>query len=403
MNAGRDMTSTRSANGGLADGIVHFARILRKAGMRVGPAMVRDAVEAVLAAGIGSREDFYWTLHPVLVNRREDHATFDEAFRRFFRPGNPLAGLLAPVANARNGRQEAHAAGRRVAAALGHGLEGRETNLPESSAGFSASLDEGLREKDFAQMTAGELGQARAAIAALEFPGDRLRTRRFRPDRAGRRADPRAMMRRALRTGGELVLLSHRSPRLVQPPIVVLADISGSMSDYSRIFLHFLHALMERRRRVFGFVFGTRMTNVTRQLRNRDPDEALAQCAEAVGDWSGGTRIGAALGRFNRRWSRRVLGQGATVILITDGLERDDPAHLGEEMERLHKSCRRLIWLNPLLRFDGFEPRAGGVRAMMAHVDDFRPVHSLKALADLCAALDAGGRGANIRRAPRAA
>jgi uncharacterized protein with von Willebrand factor type A (vWA) domain len=160
------------------------------------------------------------------------------------------------------------------------------------------------------------------------------------------------------------------------------------MSQYTRIFLHFLHALTEKRRRVHTFVFGTRLTNLTRQMRHRDPDEALAESSAAVKDWSGGTRIGDTLAEFNRLWSRRVLGQGAVVLLITDGLERDDVAGLSQEMERLKKSCRRLIWLNPLLRFDGFEARARGVRAMLPYVDEFRAVHNLNALTDLCASLD---------------
>ncbi len=172
---------------------------------------------------------------------------------------------------------------------------------------------------------------------------------------------------------------------------MVLADISGSMSHYTRIFLHFMHALMESRRQVHVFVFGTRLTNLTRQMRHRDPDAALANVSGAVKDWSGGTRIGEVLGDFNRRWSRRVLGQGASVILITDGLERSDIEGLGHEMERLHKSCRRLVWLNPLLRFDGFEPRARGVRAMLPHVDEFRPAHNLEALSDLVRSLSKGG------------
>jgi uncharacterized protein with von Willebrand factor type A (vWA) domain len=237
-------------------------------------------------------------------------------------------------------------------------------------------------------MNASEMADAKRAISELRLPFDLVRTRRFKPDSRGDRIDPRAMMRMAARTGGELVLPKFRSPRAVHPPLVVLADISGSMSQYTRIFLHFLHALTEKRRRVHAFVFGTRLTNLTRQMRHRDPDVALADCSAAVKDWSGGTRIGDALGDFNRLWSRRVLGQGAVVLLITDGLERDDVAGLSAEMERLHKSCRRLIWLNPLLRFDGFEAKARGVRAMLPHVDEFRAVHNLDALADLCASLD---------------
>jgi uncharacterized protein with von Willebrand factor type A (vWA) domain len=248
-------------------------------------------------------------------------------------------------------------------------------------------------------MSAAELAEARQAIARLTLPHDLVRTRRFKADPRGRRIDQRAMMRSALRTGGDLILPKFRSPREIHPPLVVLADISGSMSQYSRIFLHFLHALTEKRRRVHTFVFGTRLTNISRQMRHRDPDEALADCSKAVKDWSGGTRIGDTLAEFNRLWSRRVLGQGATVLLITDGLERDDVAGLSAEMERLHKSCRRLVWLNPLLRFEGFEAKARGVRAMLPHVDEFRAVHTLNALSDLCASLSADNRHAADPRA----
>jgi len=384
------------SDGRLADNIVYFARALRKAGMRVGPAAVKDAIEAVLAAGIGSRDDFYWTLHSVLVSRHEDHAVFDEAFRLFWKSRElieKLIGMFSPVAPNNREKEKLRAAESRVADAMfeGHRKDQRQQEIPEVEvdARFTFSGSEVLRQKDFAQMTAREIADAKQAIAALRLPFDLVATRRFRPDPRGRRADPRAMMRSALRTGGDLILPKFRSPRDVHPPLVVLADISGSMSQYTRIFLHFLHALTEKRRRVHTFVFGTRLTNLTRQMRHRDPDAAIAEASQAVKDWSGGTRIGDTLSEFNRLWSRRVLGQGAVVLMITDGLERDDVAGLSEEMERLHKSCRRLIWLNPLLRFDGFEARARGVRAMLPHVDEFRPVHNLNALADLCASLSA--------------
>jgi uncharacterized protein with von Willebrand factor type A (vWA) domain len=382
-------------DGRMADNIVYFARALRKAGLRVGPASVKDAIEAVLAAGIGSRDDFYWTLHAVLVTRREDHETFDEAFRLFWKSRELIEKMLAmfsPIAPDKREKAKPRAAESRVADAL---FEGHRKNQPvqgmpeiEVDARFTVSGNELLRGKDFAQMNASEMADAKRAISELRLPFDLVRTRRFKPDSRGGRIDPRAMMRTAARTGGELVLPKFRSPRAVHPPLVVLADISGSMSQYTRIFLHFLHALTEKRRRVHAFVFGTRLTNLTRQMRHRDPDVALADCSAVVKDWSGGTRIGDALGDFNRLWSRRVLGQGAVVLLITDGLERDDVAGLSAEMERLHKSCRRLIWLNPLLRFDGFEAKARGVRAMLPHVDEFRAVHNLDALADLCASLD---------------
>ncbi|MBO6902004.1 MAG: VWA domain-containing protein [Rhizobiaceae bacterium] len=379
--------------GRIADNIVHFARTLRKAGMRVGPASVVEAIDAVLMAGIGTRDDFYWTLHAVLVKRREDRPVFDEAFRLFWRSRELIEKLLAmfsPVAPDTREREKQRAAESRVANALFAGQESkREDDVPQIDidARFTVSGREVLRDKDFAQMTADELAEARRAISELMLPVDRVSTRRFRPDLRGRRIDPRATMRSALRTGGDLIIPRFRSVRTVQPPLVVLADISGSMSQYTRIFLHFMHALSEKRRRVQTFVFGTRLTNLTRQLRHRDPDEALEQASAAVEDWSGGTRIGDTLHEFNRVWSRRVLSQGALVLLITDGLERDDPEGLDAEMERLHKSCRRLVWLNPLLRFDGFEPRARGVQAMLPHVDELRAVHSLDALSDLCASL----------------
>ncbi|TIM30104.1 MAG: VWA domain-containing protein [Mesorhizobium sp.] len=382
-------------DGRIADNIVYFARTLRKAGMRVGPASVKDAIEAVLAAGIGSRDDFYWTLHAVLVSRHEDHPTFDETFRLFWKSHELIEKMLAmfsPVAPNSREKQKPRAAENRVSQAM---FEGHQKNQPvqevpeiEVDARFTFSGNEVLRGKDFAQMNAAEMIDARKAIAELRLPFDMVLTRRFKSNAHGRRIDPRAMMRSAARTGGELILPKFRSAREVHPPLVVLADISGSMSQYTRIFLHFLHALTEKRRRVHAFVFGTRLTNLTRQMRHRDPDAALADCSAAVMDWSGGTRIGDTMGEFNRLWSRRVLGQGAVVLLITDGLERDDVAGLSEEMERLRKSCRRLIWLNPLLRFDGFEARARGVKAMLPHVDEFRSVHNLDALADLCASLD---------------
>ncbi|WP_245450934.1 vWA domain-containing protein [Borborobacter arsenicus] len=395
MDAFQPIPESANPEGRIADNIVYFARSLRKAGMRVGPASVKDAIEAVLAAGIGSRDDFYWTLHAVLVSRHEDHAVFDEAFRLFWKSRELVEKMIAmfsPVAPANREKQKPRAAETRVSQAL---FDGQEQNRPpremppeyEIDARFTTSGSEVLHAKDFAQMSAAEISDAKRAIAELRLPFDTIRTRRFKPHYRGR-IDPRATMRAAARSGGGLILPKFRTPREIHAPLVVLADISGSMSQYTRIFLHFLHALTEKRRRVHTFVFGTRLTNLTRQMRHRDPDEALADCSAAVRDWSGGTRIGDTLHEFNRLWSRRVLGQGAIVLLITDGLERDEVDDLGKQMERLRKSCRRLIWLNPLLRFDGFEPRARGVKAMLPHVDEFRAVHNLNALADLCASLD---------------
>ncbi len=392
-------------DGRLSDNILYFARTLRDAGMRVGPANAVDAVRAVRAAGIGSREDFYWTLHCVLVTRHEDHVVFDAAFKLFWRSRDlveKMISLFSPVANPEPDQQKPKAADSRVAQALFQGREREkqpERQEIEVDAKFTVSDKEVLRSKDFAQMTALEIAEATKALSKLILPVDLVKTRRFRSAHNGRMIDPRAMFRESLRTGGDLLLPSFRKKREIHPPLVVLADISGSMSQYSRIFLHFLHALSEKRRHVHIFLFGTRLTNITRSMRMKDPDEALMEVSSNVQDWEGGTRIAETLHRFNKHWSRRVLGQGAVVLLITDGLERDaaggENADLDKEMERLHKSCRRLIWLNPLLRFSGFEAKAVGVRTMLPHVDEFRAVHSLGAIEDLCAVLGARATSQN--------
>jgi len=384
----------KGGDGRIVNNIVYFARVLRKAGLKVGPAAVRDAVEAVQIAGIGSREEFYWVLHSVFVKRREDHEVFDQAFRLFWRTRDLVEKMIAmfsPVAMENKQREKLKAGETRVSQAL---FEGHEKQRPpedkpvvDIDARETVSGNEVLRQQDFAQMTAAELAEAKRSIAGLTLPFDQVETRRYKPAASARKIDPRATMRAAMRTGGDLILPRFRKHRKVHPPLVIIADISGSMSQYTRIFLHFMHVLSEKRRGVHTFLFGTRLTNITRQMRNKDPDEAVDQCTGAVKDWSGGTRIGEALRLFNRQWSRRVLGQGAVVILITDGLERDSIDELDAEMDRLHRSCRRLIWLNPLLRFDGFEARARGVRTMLGHVDEFRPVHNINAMADLVSAL----------------
>ena len=280
---------------------------------------------------------------------------------------------------------------RRLADALNAGQtpqtrETTESEEPEFDMAMTWSDRDVLRHRDFETMSAAEIARAKAAIAAMRLPLMDVPTRRFRPDPAGRRIDMRATLRAALRSGGNIPL-RRRARRRRRPPLVILCDISGSMSQYSRMLLHFMHVASNDRDRVHAFLFGTRLTNITRFLRHKDIDVALAAVGEAVEDWSGGTQIGLSLRTFNTIWSRRVLGQGAVVLFISDGLDRAAGEGLEYQMERLHKSCRRLIWLNPLLRYAGFEPKSLGVRAIMPHVDDFRPVHNLESLADLTAAL----------------
>jgi uncharacterized protein with von Willebrand factor type A (vWA) domain len=240
---------------------------------------------------------------------------------------------------------------------------------------------------DFEKMSGVEEAAAKRAIAALRLAIRPEQTRRYRAHAAGARIDPRGSLRASLRQGSGAIPLRFRERRRRRPPLVVLCDISGSMGRYSRMLLHFLHRAAGDTDRFVAFLFGTRLSNVTRALRHRDADEAVARVSGAVPDWSGGTRIGACLAEFNRLWSRRVLAQGAIVLLITDGLDRDAGNGLAIEMARLRRSCRRLIWLNPLLRYEAYEPRAMGARAILPYVDEFRPVHNLESLSDLAEAL----------------
>jgi uncharacterized protein len=387
--------------GRLSHNVAYFARTLRAAGLPVGPGAVLDAIAAVEAARIGTREDFYWTLHAVFVKRREHSGIFDQAFRIFWRRRALLEKLIAqmsPIAPGGAKKDEKPKAGAlRVAEALAP----PQQKLPElvKETEFSARLTvsdrEVLKRKDFAQMSVDEIAKAKRLIAELRLPDDERITRRFLPANHGRRIDPRRTFRRSLRGGGAIIDLAYRSPAVRHAPLVALVDISGSMAEYSRLFLHFLHAIAEKRRRVHSFVFATRLTNVSRELANRDPDEALARASARAQDWEGGTRIAHALHDFNRLWSRRVLGQGAIVLLFTDGLEREVTGELTFEMDRLKRSCRRLVWLNPLLRFDAFQARAAGIRAILPHVHDFRPIHSLASMEALCRALsgDPGEQG----------
>jgi uncharacterized protein with von Willebrand factor type A (vWA) domain len=271
----------------------------------------------------------------------------------------------------------------------------REIEQRELDARFTVSDREVLEKKDFAQMSAAEIAAAKDAIKRLVLAFDRVQTRRLKPDPRGHRIDLRRTLRASMKGGGALIDLKYRGRTTRYPPLVALVDISGSMSQYTRLFLHFLHTMTDARKRVSTFLFGTRLTNVTRALKEKDPDEALAACSASVLDWSGGTRIATSLHEFNKRWSRRVLTQGAVVLLITDGLERDPDERLQFEIDRLHRSCRRLVWLNPLLRFSGFEAKARGIRTMLPHVDEMRPIHNLDSMRDLCLALSGTGSHAD--------
>jgi uncharacterized protein with von Willebrand factor type A (vWA) domain len=381
--------------GRLVENLMHFAWTLRAAGLPVGPGAVLDAVKSVQAVGITNREDFYWTLHAVFVKRHKDREIFDQAFHIFWR--NPrllerMMSLVLPQFRDPN-VTESNPLNRRVNEALSGGEP--PPDLPEKEQPPELELDaeltwseqELLQDKDFEQMSADEIERAKRAISRMRLTLNEVPIRRFRAHPHGARIDMRRTLRQSLRYGPHSLVLERIKRRTLPPPLVILCDISGSMSRYSRMLLHFMHTLTSDRERVHSFVFGTRLSNISRYLKNSDVDAALDQISEGVDDWSGGTRMGASLRDFNRYWSRRVLGQGAVVLLITDGLDRDLAQGLAQQAERLHKSCRHLIWLNPLLRYDKFQPKAAGMRALLPHVDEFRSIHNLDSLEELCTVL----------------
>lgn len=403
--------------GQLAHNVMHFARVLRAAGLPLASDRIQLALNALQVAGLASRADFRDTLAACLLDRHEHRELFDQAFELFWRaPGIGCHPMAMPAAQAQSAQAPPPAENRR----LGEALFPQQPPAPPQAAPtgpaeFDATLSwnerELLRKADFESMSADEWRDAQRLLRGMQLLFEPVTTRRSEPaPQPGRQArlNGRATLRALARHGGELWQLRWRRPRRQPAPLVVLADISGSMSRYSRMLLHFTHALGHADARVESFVFGTRLTRTTHALRQRDPDIAIARVVREVADWSGGTRITACLHEFNQRWARRCLSGRATLLLISDGLEHgtpDDPRCEGLrfEMERLHKSCRRLLWLNPLLRFEAFQPRAAGIRAMLPNVDAFLPVHNLESLEQLArvlaAPLKAGvQRGAPLRR-----
>jgi len=398
MARGKTLSAGAStADGRLAENVMHFARVLRAAGLPIGPDRMLDAVRSLEVAGVERRDDFYWTLASVFLDRREQFEIYDQAFHIFWRDPQLLERVMAmflPQVYGRQDRDEPRDASKRIAEALSPEPEkpiedpAEAPQETELDATLSFSPREVLQHADFETMTNEEISQAKKMLANLRLPIPEIRTRRFESDPHGARVDLRGSFRASLRNGGKIIPLKRRSPQRRHPPLVVLCDVSGSMNRYSRMFLHFLHAITNDRDRVTSFVFGTRLTNISRYLRHRDIDVAMSGVSDAIADWSGGTRIGQCLAEFNLRWSRRVLGQNAVVLMISDGLDGDVGEGLPRQMERLHKSCRKLIWLNPLLRYEGFEARPAGVRAMLPHVDEFLPVHNVASLIDLARALE---------------
>lgn len=379
--------------GRLADNVARFGRVLRAAGLPIGAGKVLAAVEAAALVGVERRDDFRAALAATLLDRPEQRPLFDQAFSVFWRDPQLMERalqLMLPKAPGRlPPREDAAMLGNRLRQAFAppeprHRPRPEDGDLPiELDAALSMSARERLARKDFETMTVEEAAAAKQLLRQMRLHLPDVPARRNRPRRAGRTLDLRATLRQGLRTGGEWVHLRRRHPGTRPSVLVVLCDVSGSMARYSRMLLHFMHAVGSRRAGFHAFTIGTRLTNITRALRRRDVDQALAEASRTVADWSGGTRIGACLREFNREWGRRLLAQGAVVLIVSDGLDCGEGAELEHEMDRLHRSCRRVTWLNPLLRFHGFEPRAAGIRAMLPHVDDFIPAHDIASLSDL--------------------
>lgn len=372
----------------LAANVVHFARLLRHAGLPVGVDKTLAAVEAATWTGVEHRVDLHAALAATLTDRAEQRELFDQAFRLFWqaRPAADSTTRLPPIDGPLARRQPETHLSNRLAAALRADKASIESKRGEEitlDAVLTSSQREVLRQQDFESMSADELACAQRAVRELGLALPLRVSRRYRPHPSGPRLDLRATLRHNLKHGAEWIVRRRRIRRSEPRDLAVLCDISGSMARYSRMLLHFLHGLGSVRGGVHSFVFGTRLTNVTRALRSRDVDQALAAVGRAVPDWSGGTRIGACLREFNQRWSRRVLSRGGVVLLISDGLDTGEGGDLALQMRRLRAACAALVWLNPLLRFRGFEPRAGGIASMLPYVDCFLPAHNLASLADL--------------------
>jgi len=365
----------------LLDHLLAFGRLLRQFGVPVDAGQMLDLLAGLEHIVIGERRDVYLASRALLVRRREDLPVFDEAWEFFWasRRRNTGPGQVLPDAPIQELRVPRRLQRRRQDEADDERPAGEREELEIQ---LTWSQTEQLREKDFARFTADELDQARELIAAIGYRMAWRRVRRLRSGQ-GQRIDARRMLRSAIRTGGEVLALPRLEPKLKQRPLVVLCDISGSMDRYSRVLIQFAYAVSQGLRSVESFVFGTRLTRITRLLEHRDIDEAVTAVGGGVLDWGGGTRIGEAVKTFNWEWGRRVLGRGAIVLLISDGWDRGDPELLARETARLQRTSYRLMWLNPLLGMPGYQPLTRGMQAALPFVDDFLPVHNLRSLEQL--------------------
>ena len=384
------VAAAAAGRGHLLRNIVLFGRLLRVGSLDVTPTQLRDWVAALELVDLARKRDVKAAARAVLVSRRRDLPWFDKAFELFWQARDPreLEQLELGLMIQRRTERTKRAAIQKLALNDNQGEDG-STDTDQTARTALYSAREALRRKDFAQLEGDELDEIKRLMATMHWELETRRTRRLKPSSGGHRLDLRRTLRRNLAHGGELIDLVGRDRKHRRRPLVLLCDISGSMEPYSRLLLHFIYAVSHPRSadpgisRVEAFAFGTRLTRLTQELGERDVDRALQAAAHRIEDWGGGTRTGDALREFNFNWSRRLLGQGAAVLIISDGWDRGDIALLGQEMERLHRSCHRLIWLNPLLGSPDYQPLTRGIVAALPHVDDFLPVHNLASLEQL--------------------
>ena len=368
------------------DNLLAFGRLLRRAGIDVQPGRVLHVVDALQHVDLSNRDEVHAACRALLVHRHEQLALFDRAFAEFWRERSEEE--TQRPGTSREPRSSAAAVEEIVLLdEAPTSNDGRDV-VPPPERGIKTWSDRGgLADKDFAAFTAEELAEARTALSRLEWNPGMRRTRRWVRGR-GTRVDLRRAIAESLRTGGEVVRLPRRVRRIRARPLVLLCDVSGSMEQYSRVLLHFAYALMSRHHRVEAFLFSTRLTRITTQLRQHSPERAIAAVSRSVHDWSGGTRIGDAVKEFHGHWARRALSGGAVVLLISDGWDRGDPAELRKQIARLQRRCHRLIWLNPLIGTNDYAPLTRGLQAALPFVDDFLPSRTLTNLADLASHLN---------------
>lgn len=369
--------------GNLLRNCVLFGRMLRVLGVEIRPTQMVDLVNSLNYIEIGRRQDFKNSARAILINQREQLPLFDQAFDLFWQAHSQGTLLEINMGSLlrKNQQQQLQLISERPSPA---GNEGDESDQePEIDRIFTYSAQEILRQKDFAELDDQEMAAVKRMMLQMQWNLEPRRTRRMVRERKGAVIDLRRTMRQNLRHGGEILQLARKDRKEKRRPVVVICDISGSMERYSRVLLQFIYVVTSRLDRVESFVFSTRLTRITRQLRTRHVEDALREAATQITDWAGGTRIGDAIKSFNYRWGRRVLNQGAVVLIISDGWDRGDVNLLGREMDRLHRSCHRLIWLNPLLGATDYEPLVRGIQAALPHIDDFLPVHNLNSLEQL--------------------